>query len=364
MKILFVGSIGSGQTSQMRLQVLRELGHDVQALDSAERWRQLHPIMRRAQQWSCRGSVIDSLNQDVVRSVGEFRPELLWAEKQEFIRPETLTALRRRGVRLLHFTPDPYFTLEWKRTRLMDDGLALFDYLVTSKQYELREYGRFCSRVIYMPLGFAPSVHRPLSPASREASARYASDVSFLGGWEPRRQTRLDAVARLPGISLRIWGYGWDHVQDGRISARRYLAMRRNAGNAEYSIRMNPLLASCLEGNEVYEDEYAWAISGARISLGFLRQVCPDQHTTRTFEIPACGSMMLADRTDEHQEMFTEGEEAEFFETDEEMLDKLRYYLRNEGLRERVARCGFERCHSSGYSYTARISEVMKEIEH
>ena len=55
----------------------------------------------------------------------------------------------------------------------------------------------------------------------------------------------------------------------------------------------DPLLAARHQGAEVYAEDYARAVTGAKIGLGLLRGVCPDQHTTRTFEIPACGSMLL-----------------------------------------------------------------------
>mgnify|MGYP001818515582 CR=1 FL=1 len=72
----------------------------------------------------------------------EHKPDLLWGEKQEYLKPDTVLQLRKRGVRTLHFTPDPYFTLAWKRTRLMDACLPLFDYVISCKQYEMVEYER------------------------------------------------------------------------------------------------------------------------------------------------------------------------------------------------------------------------------
>lgn len=358
MKILFLGWLAEGQTSRMRMEVMGKLGHTITPLDYQAIWNRYSWASRRLQQKFARGPAIARLNRRVVELARRNKPDLLWAEKQEYLRPDTLETLRHLGVRLLHYTPDPYFTLSWKRTKLMDAALPLFDYAVTSKRYELNEYRRMCQQVIYMPLGYAEAVHRPVVPGDIAARRAYSSDVAFLGGWEPRRETLLNALA-CTDCNLKIWGYGWDHLVDGRWTLRRAYRLRLLAGKDSFRITKNERIAAALQGGEVYGDAYAWALAGARINVGFLRHICPDQHTTRTFEIPACGSMMIADRTDEHREFFEEGKEAEFFSSEEELVEKVRFYLKHETSREKVAYNGYQRCLNSGYSYRERLADVL-----
>jgi hypothetical protein len=77
----------------------------------------------------------------VLEAARAFRPDLVWGEKQEFLRIETLAAVRELGARLVHFTPDPYFSVAWKRTPLMDKAIGGFDVLVYCKAYERKDYG-------------------------------------------------------------------------------------------------------------------------------------------------------------------------------------------------------------------------------
>ncbi len=359
MKILFAGQLAEGQTSRMRLAVLEELGHTVIPFDSQAGWNALPWARRRIEQKLNLGPTVSHLNQAVLALAQEHKPYLFWGEKQEYLKPDTLRQLQSWGIRTLHFTPDPYFTLAWKRTRLMDACLPIFDYVICCKQYEMAEYERLCQRVFYVPLGYAEAIHRPLVPADQRLRAQFSSDVCFVGGWDPRRQRMLGALADQVDCDLKIWGYGWDHVRDGQWTPRRAYRLRMLAGEEPFEIRRISKLAARLQGSEVYGDVYAWALSGARISVGFLRRICPDQHTTRSFEIPACASLMLADRTDEHQMFFKEGQEADFFSSEEEFLDKVRFYLAHEALRERVALKGYQRCMDSGYSYRARLEVAL-----
>jgi len=359
MKILFAGQLAVGQTSRMRMDVLRELGHTVIPLDSQAPWSRLSWARRRLEQRLSRGPTVSRFNQAVLALAQEHRPDLFWGEKQEFLEPDTVLGLRKRGIRTLHFTPDPYFTLTWKRTRLMDACLPLFDDVICCKRYEMAEYERTCRRVLYMPLGYAENVHRPLAPADRGLRTRFRSDVCFVGGWDPRRQKLLGAIAERARCDLKVWGYGWDHLQDGKWSLRRAYRLRLLAGKDPFRLGQDPNLSPHLQGPEVYGDRYAWALSGAKIGLGFLRQICPDQHTTRTFEIPACASLLLADRTGEHQGFFQEGQEADFYSSEEELLDKVRFYLDHEDVRVRVAWGGYRRCVDSGYSYRARLEVAL-----
>jgi spore maturation protein CgeB len=239
----------------------------------------------------------------------------------------------------------------------MDRAMAQFDVLVYCKAYERSEYERLKKPLVYMPLGYSDEVHRPM-PGD---DPRWACSVGFLGGWEPRRERMLHEVAA-SGAQLKIWGFAWDFLRDGRWSLRRHIVLKQLAGTDSFRFHRDPLLADALQGGEVYSDDYARALSGANVGLGFLRTVCDDQHTTRTFEIPACGSMLLADRTEEHQGFFKDGVEAAFFSSREELIDKLRFYTTNERTRHAVVAAGIERCRRSGYAYIHRMNDALRKV--
>jgi spore maturation protein CgeB len=360
MKILFLGEISPGQTSLMRMRALGRLGHTVQGVHTVDPWTRAPWVKRQVQRRLQRGSVVDEINRLVLEGARKFRPDLVWAEKQEFLRAETIEELRKLGARTVHFTPDPYFSLDWKRTRLMDEAMKTFDALVYCKSYEREQYESIGKKTVYMPLGYCDEVHRPLA----SEDARWRCAIGFLGGWEPRRESLLHAVAAA-GFDVKIWGGYWEFLRDGKWTPRRHIILRQLAGGDRFRFHTDELLSRAHQGGEVYADDYARALSGSRIGVGFLRKAWPDQHTTRTFEIPACGSLLLADRTEEHQEFFEEGKEAEFFSSSEEFLDKLRFYCSNEAARKGVADRGYRRCKEGGYAYVCRLRavlDVMRQI--
>ena len=356
MNILFLGEIGPGQTSLMRMRALGRLGHTVHGVHTVDPWTRAPWLRRQVQRRFQRGSVVDEINRRVLERAREFRPELVWAEKQEFLRAETIEELRKLGARTVHFTPDPYFSLDWKRTRLMDEAMKTFEALVYCKSYEREQYEAIGKPTVYMPLGYCDEVHRPLP----SEDARWNCAVGFLGGWEPRRERLLHAVAA--SVDLKIWGGYWEFLRDGKWTPRRHIILRQLAGKDRFHVHRDELLSHAHQGGEVYADDYARALTGSRIGVGFVRKVCPEQHTTRTFEIPACGSMLLADRTDEHQQFFEEGKEAEFFSSSEELLDKVRFYCGHEPARKIVADRGYRRCKESGYAYVCRLAGVLQVL--
>ncbi len=358
MKILFAGQLSAGQTSLMRMRALERLGHTVLGVQTMEPWTRTSWLKRQAQRRLERGPVVDEINRSVLEAARAFRPDLLWAEKQEFLRGETLVEVRNLGARLVHFTPDPYFTLAWKRTRLMDDSISAFDVLVYSKSYERRDYEALGRPSIYVPLGYCDEVHRPL----KSDDPRWSCTVASLGGWEPHRQMLLRAIAA-SGVDVKIWGFHWEFLCDGRWTPRRHVVLSQEAGPAPFSFQYDEVIARAYQGGEVYGDDYARALTGARIGIGFLRRICPEQHTSRSFEIPACGSMLLAERTDEHEEFFVEGKEAEFFASEEELLQKIRFYRTNEPSRRRIAENGHKRCVDGQYAYVHRLRTVLDEMQ-
>src|SRR5438132_14428598 len=62
MKILFLGEIGPGQTSLMRMRALERLGYTVRGVNTVAPWKRATWLKRQTQRRLQRGSIIDAIN--------------------------------------------------------------------------------------------------------------------------------------------------------------------------------------------------------------------------------------------------------------------------------------------------------------
>jgi glycosyltransferase involved in cell wall biosynthesis len=338
MNVLYVGLLypeGWISTSQMRMEELRRLGPQVIPMDTVPYYswggKWIGAPFRHLK-W---GPPVWGLNRDLVRRAQAYRPDVLWVDKGIWVCPRTLREVRRQGVRtLVHYTPDP--AIVYHKNRHFLASIPEYDLVVTTKAYEVELYREYGAREVLLQYpSYDRDVHQPQVPTAEEAS-RYAADVVFVGSYTPGREKYLRPLARA-GVHLVVWGSAWDKC---RV----------------------PELQRHIQGRQVGGRDYALALSCAKIALGILSPVCPDRSTTRSLEIPACGTFLLAERTEEHKALFEEGKEAVFFSSDEELVTHVHYYLHHEEERKRIAAAGRARCLANGHSSADRVKEILDRL--
>ncbi len=116
-----------------------------------------------------------------------------------------------------------------------------------------------------------------------------------------------------------------------------------------------------IKDKPVYGEKYVEVINNSKINLGFLRKINRDEVTSRTMEIAACGSLLVAERTSRHNALFYEGKEAEFFSTNKELYEKIQYYLEYDYLISDISKSGRRRCLQSGYDMTNQLSSILSK---
>jgi hypothetical protein len=108
--------------------------------------------------------------------------------------------------------------------------------------------------------------------------------------------------------------------------------------------------------------EYVSVLQAADIGLGFVSEWNYNQTAGRSYEIPACGTFLLALRTPQHLQHYREGKEAEFFGDEAELVQKAKRYMRDDARRKEIAAAGRRRCRASGYSWREIMLRDWEEI--
>ncbi|MGB3545567.1 MAG: glycosyltransferase, partial [Saprospiraceae bacterium] len=114
-------------------------------------------------------------------------------------------------------------------------------------------------------------------------------------------------------------------------------------------------------GDAVYDDDYSALISSSKFSLGFLSKHFPEYHTTRTFEILACGTALLTERTPETLAFFKD-DEVIFYKNKDELIEKIKYYKNHDEELEHLINKGREKVVKSGYDYHSILSKVLQTV--
>lgn len=279
------------------------------------------------------------VNSQIVEYISDKKKyDVIWIDKGILIDSKTFESIRKYQVnaKIVGYSPD-WMAARHNQSQQFIESLPYYDCFVTTKSYSVEALRKMGAKdVLFIDNAFQSDFHYPRVLTTEERK-RYESEISFIGSWEKERSDSIEFLGA-HDIRVNIWGSGpWEDI------CKKY-----------------PSLS--YKGGDLKDDSYCKALSGSKISLCFLRKLNLDLQTTRSLEIPACGSLMLAERTKEHQSLFEEGKEADYFSSDVELLNKCLLYLNDEELRKKVAKNGYEKCVETPYSYEGRIKTIMSYI--
>lgn len=337
MKILYIGSLSENSNSFRRYRTLKEMGHEVTGID-------IDPMIYRGRYTRIHhhfntGPGVWALNRMARSVAAEFRPDIVWVDNKPFLNKATLQFMRRllppvRIINLITDDPTGRYKYAW---RLCLKTTAQYDIHFVQRKTNVQELlNHGARRVEICHRSFDPCFHRKIT-LDQEQFARYHCRVGFIGTYEKVREEFI-AYLISQGIPVQVTGNDWPLGKNWKLIEPYY------------------------RGPSVYGEEYIRIINGMDIALHFLRHANRDEQDSRTFEIPACGTFMLAESSELHRQLFTDREEAVFFTTKEELLEKVSYYLANPEERKNIAEKGRERCIASGYSHEGRLTYVLNTI--
>ena len=277
-------------------------------------------------------------NAQIIEKINSTYYDIVWIDKGVTIFPETLQYIKKKSPKtlLISYSPDN-MALRHNQSQQYLECIPLYDYIITNKSYILEDMRKLGAKDIrFVNNSYESTFHYPRTLTSEDYK-EIGGDIGFVGAWEKERCESILYLAQ-HGLNVRVWGGG------------KWLKYKG----------MYPCLT--IEDKGLYSENYSKSFQAFKISLCFLRKMNFDLQTTRTVEIPACGGFMMAERTSEHQAMFEEGKEAAFFSSNEELLEKCKYYLSHNEERKEIATAGLKRCQTSGYSKIETLRSIINYI--
>lgn len=294
------------------------------------------------------------MNRALLRRVQEVQPDVcFFVLFTDEITAETISAIRRTGYAL---TVNWFGDDHWRFLPYSRRWAPHFDWVVTTDSASVKRYHDIgCHRVIKSQWGF--NHHR-----IRHREVAEEHDVSFVGqGYARRQHIVKDLAAR--GVEVQCWGRGWSR---GRLSFDDMITMtaksRINLNFTDSSVvagwkRLGKLLLNRRADDTLH-------VNSMRVIADFLRVIAAHpspQIKGRNFEVPGAGGFLLTSPADNLAEYFIPGKEIDVFDSLDDLVEKIGYYLSHPAERRAIRQAGLERAHRD-HTYERRLRDVLSAL--
>lgn len=258
------------------------------------------------------------------------KPDILFTTKGVIIYPETLVEIRAMGIKTVNWffeNIDPPNYKGWfLKTHQYYDYFFNYDPMIAEK-FKLSS-----GNLKYLPVAADPDFYKVQGLDQKEIDF-FSCDVCFVGALYPEREKLLSAVKKL-GVDLKIFGWkSWF-----------YSSLAENYHG--------PLSVSGV----------AKAYSLAKISLNNNLQPQNGGVNLKTFEIPASRGFQISDDQPDLKNLFEPGKEIETYKTEDELLDKIKFYLSNEIKRRQIALAGYQRV-LRDHTLNQKIKTILEVVK-
>ena len=177
---------------------------------------------------------------------------------------------------------------------------------------------------------------------------------------------RVHPVTCEPGsLESREYYYAEYIIGDWITAARRIDMLKTIAGKHRVDLFTEAEDFSapnlCNHGIIDYYDKMPRVFKQSKINLNISRYGIKSGIPLRAIDIMGCGGFLLSNYQADFLEHFVPGEDFVFYESKEDLLQKVDYYLRHEKERMAIAKNGHDKV-AAGHTYRHRIREMLYNL--
>ena len=269
---------------------------------------------------------IRQINKNLLATVGQFKPDILFVSVGENISPETITLIKSRGVKTANWFTD--FISHW---HIIKKLAPVYDYFFCPDPPVLEKIKSLnLTNCFHLPLAIEKVFETP--PAYRKEY-----DIGFVGSYEPTVwKMREPFLASVKDLGLNIWGPPvWQNT----------LLKDNYRGRASGQKMLDIYAKSKIVIDIPWDNFYAESIS------------------VRPFEVMSVGTCLLFYNIRKDMDrVFKDGVEYVSFTNKEELRTKVEFYLTHDQEREDIARNGFNAI-TGKHTYLTRMQQVLDTMK-
>ena len=307
---------------------VRELGHRVYVFDDRnhlfpKRLRRQVPLLNRLS--------IQLINFSFMKTISQHKTDVAIVTGGNRILGNTIRKLAGNTTSILWTTDAPVdFRNIWVSAKA-------YDYVFCQGTEAVELLAQQSVEASWLPMACEPQKHKIVEISSEERSV-FGNDIVFVGSYYPNRYALFK---KLSGFDFGIWGPGWNKIES---SALRFHLKGEHTRPAEWA---KIYRASKIVLAPHYQDPES--------------KLPVFQASPRIFEAMACGAFVISDYQKDVFALFKDGEHLVGFKDENELTEKIQYYLHHSRQRRKIAKCGRQEV-LKNHTYVNRIEKLFSIV--